>query len=240
MNHFIDVHTHILPGVDDGPSTLEEAIKMARIAAKDGIGIMVATPHSLNGVYFNTCNDIMKKCEDMNRVFNLEQVPVKIIPGSEVRVCPEVIQGLKDETIMTINDNKKYLNIELTDQFLPDTVISFLKSINDMKLTPVISHPERNSIIWNDISVLERFIRAGAITQITGGSLLGKFGKQSLKCVKKMASSSMIHLVGSDCHSVKGRKPELSGAYKKLLILLEKEAVDRIFFANPLNIIESA
>lgn len=239
MNNFIDIHAHILPGVDDGPSTLEESIEMAHMAAKDNISTMVATPHSLNGVFHNTREDIIKKCKDLNRVLENEQVQVKILPGSEVRMSPEVMEGFEKADIMTINDNNMFFYIELPDQFLVDAVMSFLKMMKDKQIIPIISHPERNNGIQGNLDALKLFISAGAMTQATGSSLLGKFGKKSLKCVRKMAEESMIHLVGSDCHSPRERKPELSGAYKRLISWLDKKEVDRIFFENPLKVIEN-
>jgi protein-tyrosine phosphatase len=189
-------------------------------------------------VFHNTREDIIKKCKDLNRVLVEECIPVKVIPGSEVRMCPEVMEGLEDNSIMTINDNKKYIYIELTDQFLTDAVMSFLKIIKDKKITPIISHPERNNAICGNLDALKLFVSAGAMTQVTGTSLMGKFGKKSLKFVRKMAEENLIHLVGSDCHSVKERKPELSGVYRKFISLMKREEVDRIFFDNPLRIIK--
>ena len=235
--HFFDIHTHILPGIDDGPATIEESIEMAKIAAEDGIRQMVVTPHTLNGVYFNERNNILKKCEDLKRILVKSQVPVKIIPGSEVRMCPEVISGIENDSIMTINDKKKHIFIELPDQFVQDAVICFINRMKEKKVTPVISHPERNCIVCNDITVLERFILAGAMTQLTGESFLGKFGKQSLKCARKMASGCMINLVGSDCHSAGKRKPELSKAYREVVSLMGEYGANKIFFENPLKIL---
>ena len=236
-DNFFDIHTHILPGIDDGPATMAESIEMASIAAEDGIRQMVVTPHTLNGVYVNGRNEILKKCEVLNSILARSQVPVKIIPGSEVRMCPEVISGIENNSIMTINDKRKHIYIELPDQFVPDTVIYLINSVMEKKLTPVISHPERNYIICNDIKVLERFILAGAMTQLTGDSFLGKFGKQPLKCARKLASGCMIHLVGSDCHSAGKRKPGLSKAYREVVSLVGEPGANEIFFKNPLKIL---
>lgn len=236
MDKFIDVHTHILPGLDDGPSDPEDSVKMARIAAEDGTGIMVATPHSLNGVYLNGCDEILKKCDELNKRLVSENIPVKIIPGSEIHICPEVFEYLINNNIMTINNHGKYVFIELPDHFLEDTIVAFINKIRGIGIVPVISHPERNTVISDDIKVLDRFILAGAMTQLTGGSILGKFGKKPLKCAKKMASEGMIHLVGSDCHSPEGRRPGLSDAYKKLTSLIPESEAEVIFFKNAVRI----
>ena len=156
----IDIHSHILPGIDDGPAGMEESLKMARIAVEDGIHTIVATPHCLNGIYSNRRSDILSACAGLNRVLKEHQVPLEILPGSEARLCLEILDELEKGRLMTINDAGRYISVELPDQFIPDTVIAFINRLRGMNITPIVSHPERNPVIQNNIEVLSHIISA--------------------------------------------------------------------------------
>ena len=114
----IDIHAHILPGMDDGPSTREEALEMARIAVANGIGIIVSTPHSLNGVYINWRKDILSACAQFNAELEKHDIPLTVLPGSEVRLSPEIIDALENGRLMTMNDAGRHISLELPDQFI--------------------------------------------------------------------------------------------------------------------------
>jgi protein-tyrosine phosphatase len=234
----IDIHSHILPGIDDGPSTLEESIQMARMATEDKIEIMIATPHCLNGLYNNWRAQILSMCTEFNGALQRHHIPLSVLPGSEVHLSTEIIEALEKNQLMTLNDTGRYLSLELPNQLIPQSVIRFINQLIKRKITPIISHPERNQAIQNDIELLYNFIMAGALAQITAGSLTGKFGSRALHTSQRIIEYKMIHFMASDAHSTQVRPPKLQAAYKKLTSIAGKSRADSIIFQAPRAVIE--
>ncbi len=233
----IDIHAHILPGLDDGPATLEDSLEMASIAAEKGTRTIVATPHSLNGVYYNSRNDILPVCDEFNNVLQQYNIPLKVLPGSEVRFCVEILDEIENGRLMTLNDTGRYLSLELPDHILPNQVTGFIKKLMSRNIVPVIAHPERNMAIQYNVDLVAGFVSAGALCQITGGSLTGAFGPEALSCCKKMISQGLAHFMASDAHSPSGRTPNLKKSFKKLASAMGKEKAEQIMVTAPKNII---
>jgi protein-tyrosine phosphatase len=234
----IDIHTHILPGVDDGPSALEESLEMARIAVRDGIRIMVATPHCLNGVYVNWRQDILSACAEFNSALGKARIPLTVLPGSEVHLSPEIMDALENNRLMTLNDTGRYLSLELPDQFIHKSVIRLINRFRHMGITPIITHPERNIAIQHDVTMLSDLISAGALSQITAGSLTGKFGRYAFNCCQEILEQKMVHFMASDAHSARARPPKLSEAFIRLSFLIGKNRAENIMFKTPEAMLE--
>jgi len=236
--YMIDIHTHILPGVDDGPSTLEESLEMARIAVRDGIRIMVATPHCLNGVYVNWRQDILSACAEFNSALIKAHIPLTVLPGSEVHLSPEIMDALENNRLMTLNDTGRYLSLELPSQFIHKSVIRLINRFRHMGITPIITHPERNIAIQHDVTLLYDLISAGALSQITAGSLTGSFDRPAFKCCQEILEQKMVHFMASDAHSSGTRPPQLSKAFIKLSSLVGKIRAERMTLEGPETVLE--
>ena len=234
----IDIHSHILPGIDDGPSTLDESLRMARIAVEDGIEIMIATPHSLNGSYVNWRPQILSACAEFNEALKKHHISLTVLPGSEVHLSPEIMDALEKNQLMTLNDTGRYLSLELPDQFIPQSVIEFIKQLKKRKITPIISHPERNKAIQHNVDLLYDFILSGALSQISAGSLTGSFGSHALHSCQSIIERKMIHFMASDAHSPKARPPKLQTAFKRLCSIAGKSQAERIIFKAPQAVLE--
>ena len=191
MANYIDIHVHILPGMDDGPSTLKESLEMARIAVENGTRIMISTPHCLNGVYVNWRKDILSACTELNSALEKHNIPLTLLPGAEIHLSPEIINALEKDQLMTLNDTGRYIFLELPDQFVPQATISFINRLKNRNITPIITHPERNPAIQHNVELLYDLISAGALSQITAGSLTGGFGQHALKCCQKIIKLEM-------------------------------------------------
>lgn len=233
----IDTHAHILPGMDDGPSSPEESIRMARIAVQDGIHSMIATPHCFNGVYSSSKDAIISACDRFNNSLKENYIDLTVLPGCEARLSVEIIEKPGKEYLMTLNNTGVYLSVELPDQFIPHTIIGFINRVRNSGIVPIITHPERNTIIQKDIQILSDLIAAGAISQVTAASITGLFGRQARKSCGNIIQQDMVHLVASDAHSPKTRPPILTTAMKKLSSILDKETLERLFYHNPEMII---
>lgn len=234
----IDVHAHILPGIDDGPSAVEESVEMVRIAMQNGIRTIIATPHCLNGVYINWRQEILSACQELNTVLEKQHIDFTILPGSEVHLSPEILGELKKGRLMTINDNRTHLFLELPHQFIVQPILRFIFQLKSRKITPLITHPERNMAIQRDIKLLSDLIDSGALSQITGGSLAGDFGIAAQKCCRRIVKMNMAHFMASDAHSPKIRPPDLSTAFKKLRSLAGKKKAEMIMFEAPLALVD--
>lgn len=234
----IDIHVHILPGIDDGPSTLKESLEMASIAVRDGIRIMVATPHCLNGLYVNWRSDVLSACVEFNSVLEKRHIPLTVLPGSEVYLSPEITEALENGLLMTLNDTGRYLFLELPNQFIPESVIGLINLLNRRKTTPIITHPERNIAIQRNVTLLSDFISAGALIQITADSLTGNFGRFAFKCCQRILELKMAHFMASDAHSSGARPPKLSKAFIKLSSLVGKVYAERIMLEDTEAVLE--
>ncbi len=234
----IDIHAHILPGLDDGPSTLEESLEMARIAVKNDIRYMIATPHCLNGRYINWRQNILSSCIEFNSALEKHNIPLKVLPGSEAHLSMEIMDEFEKGRLMTLNDTGCYLSLELPDQIIAKSVIRFINNIRIRNIIPIIAHPERNMAIQNDLDLLSDFISAGALSQITGNSLKGEFGPLVFDCCIEIIERRMVHFMASDAHSAFGRPPDFLESYKKLSSMIGKNEAEKIMFEFPQNILD--
>jgi protein-tyrosine phosphatase len=217
---------------------MEESLEMARIAVEDGIHTIIATPHSLDGVHFTRRSDILAACAELNAALEKHHVPLTLLPGSEVRLSIEIIDALEQGHLMTLNDTGRYISLELPDQFISQATTIFVERLKDSDVTPIISHPERNPAIQQNVALLSGLISAGALCQITAGSLFGAFGPNAAKCCEKIIKLNMVHFMASDAHSPRARPPNLSKGYDKLLSLAGKTRAERIMFEFPQNVVD--
>lgn len=208
----IDLHAHVLPAMDDGPSGVEQALSMARVARADGIVSLVATPHVIKGTYDNDRETILRAVDDLNGELHRQGIELKVHPGAEYMLNPDLPQWLSEGRALTINDGGKYLLVEFPPSGIPPYSQRTLYEIALQGVIPVIAHPERNADFVSRPDLLAPFLERGAICQVTAGSLTGFFGRQSRRVGWYFLKRGMCHLIGSDAHSEAHRAPLLSGA----------------------------
>lgn len=229
----IDIHAHILPGLDDGPATTTDALEMARMAVEDGIRIIIAAPHCLNGIFNNYREGIMSACSEFNWILKNEHIPLEVLPGAEIHLNMDILDCMADGRLMTLNDTGRYFFLELPDQFLPRTLVGFIARLLKMNVTPIIAHPERNMAIQRNTTILEDLISAGALSQITARSLTGGFGPPALRCCLRIIELELAHFMASDAHSPGTRPPVLSRAVEKLSTLTDRAEAQRMVTEAP-------
>lgn len=243
LNHFkergekmIDIHCHILPDIDDGAKDMVEAVEMARIAYKEGITQIVATPHYIeDGEYLS--EGIDEKVKKLNSILKEKEIDLEILAGNEVYITPNMVSLIENKHINTINDTK-YLLIEFPFFDIPNYTEDIIFELKLRGLTPIIAHPERNKAISENLNMLIKYIDMGALCQINSGSITGKFGKETMETALDLVKHDMIHVVASDGHSMRGRKPSLKRAYEKVIGLYGEEKAKELFYANTQKIIE--
>lgn len=233
----IDIHAHILPGVDDGPQTLNESIILLQQAVKEGITDIIATPHVYNPHYDVPQSIVREKIELLNAEIKHYDIPISIHAGQEIRIQDFTIEKLKSKEALTLADSK-YVLLELPTAGIPAYTVQIIQGILNLDKVPIIAHPERNRAIAEKPSRLLKLVNHGALAQITAGSLAGHFGKNIQKLSLQLVDSNLVHTYGSDVHHAKTR-PFLFDAG---LSYLEKhkrlDAVD-IFLENNARIVEN-
>jgi len=217
----IDLHCHILPGVDDGAKSLEESLLMARRAVEDGIHTIVATPHTLNGIYINSAREVTPKVASLQETLSKKHIKLQLYVGADVHLCPHMLELIESGDAGTINNARKYILLEFPSQVVPPKVKDEIFSLKLNGITPIISHLERNPVIQHNIDILYEFIRMGALCQVTAMSITGDFGGIAMQCAERLLRHRMVHVIASDAHSSKSRPPVLSQAVEAAAEILE-------------------
>lgn len=200
----IDIHSHILPGIDDGAQTVEDSINMAKLAIEEGITKIIATPHHQNGKYANKKVDIVERVSKLNQILQKENIPLEVLPGQETRIYGEIIEDIEKGEILPLN-HTNYLFIELPSGHIPRYTEQLLFDIQLKGFTPIIVHPERNAGVMEDPDKLLNLVKKGALTQVTAGSITGYFGKKIQKLSMQLIEANMTHFISSDAHNVTSR-----------------------------------
>lgn len=214
----IDIHSHILPNVDDGAQSLEEALSMLRIAVDGGVTTQVLTPHMQLGKFDNTKADLLLKFERFKEQVDAANISVNLRLSAEVRIGPEVMQLVQQSAIpwLGVYNNQDVFLLEFPRQEVPfgsDNLVKWLLAKNCL---PIIVHPERNRTFMEQRHKLDTFIKLGCPLQVTACSLSGTFGKEAQKMAHELLESGEAKLIASDCHNLKGRAPDLGNVVKTL------------------------
>ncbi len=197
----IDIHTHILYGVDDGTQTVEEALTIIKNAEKDGVKTIVTTPHILDFTVNRYWQKVKNAFNKIREKVNSEGIDVKIILGAEVFITPDLTFNIRQNEEITINSQNKYVLLELPMQTVPSYTKHTIYELLLENIVPIISHPERYYEIQKNANKLVDLIKSGVLTQLNSGSLLGKYGKKAKKTARILLARGLIHMIASDIHS---------------------------------------
>lgn len=222
----IDLHCHILPGIDDGPQTLDKSIEMAKAAVAEGIEYVLVTPHYQNGQFINKKVDILEAMEAFQTVLNMRGIPLKLFPGQEVRITAQLLEQIDANEIQFIDEENKYVLIEFPTMSVPNFSETLFFQLAKRGITPIIVHPERNQVFMQHPDVLYQFIEKGALGQLTAGSYLGFFGKKIQKFSTQLIEANLVHMLASDAHNITTRTFCLKKSYEKLKKEFGIEQVD--------------
>lgn len=226
----IDIHTHILYGIDDGARSLEELLQMAAQAAQQDISRIIATPHHADGRHWNPGIKIRQLVESANAELRAAQIPTLIYPGQEVRLYRDLLQDLQDSKVLTLNDSR-YLLLELPSSRIPNETFDVLHELSLLGIIPIIAHPERHSEIAADLDKMDKLIQAGALGQVTSHSLSGKFGRKVRQIALEMCKRNLVHFIATDAHRYDTRNMDLRSAFDIVLESLGQDYHD-YYLAN--------
>ena len=226
----IDLHCHILPDIDDGPSSIEGSLAMCRMAAADGIKIIVATPHFKPGLFtLPTREEVYSRAELLNDRIADVGLELRVLIGAEVRLTPDTLEYLESVDFLTLNRNKRYFLAEFPMGSLPGDWESMLGTLMHAGYRPLIAHPERNFAFLKNPYKLVRAAKNGAMLQLTAESIIGKAGEEAQEFSNFLLSEGLVHAIATDSHSVTSRPTVLSDAVMAASeIIGEDKAIDLV------------
>lgn len=232
----IDIHSHILPGIDDGSKSIEMTLDMLKRAEREGLENIVATPHFRRGCFEVTYNEVKDLVLKINKLLELEGIDIKVHVGQEVYFSDRIIDDFEEGIIGTINGGK-YMLLEFPMRKIPKEAIDYMYELKLRGVTPIIAHPERYSEVISNIEVLNQFIDEGCLFQLNAGSIRGDFGKDVKKTAEKLIKSGVYAFIGSDAHNNKGRN---TGIFEESQEIFKKNILLRsVFLENEVKLLNN-
>jgi len=233
----IDLHCHILPGLDDGAESWEQSLQMARIAAEDGISGIVCTPHCSPGFPENKRASILASVKEFRTRLRREGIRIEVYPGSELAIHFALPEKIEAGEFLSINDNRTFALVEMPYEVIPPNLDKLFWMMQVKGVTPILAHPERNLLVLKRPLLLEKWIEAGVLVQITGSSLVGFFGSSIRDFSTELVRRRMVHFVATDSHSSGQRRPVLSKAREIVSSIVGPEEAREIFVEHPSRVL---
>lgn len=236
----IDLHCHILPGIDDGSQNMEESIQMAKIAVESGVRAIAATPHCCMPSQCDNYNspELLERIRYFKECLQKEEIPLQIYPGMEVYATEELPELLKAGTLMTIAGSR-YLLMEFGFEEDPEWVDILLETVLNQGYTPFIAHPERYSFIRKNPRLAYHYVRMGCALQMNKASILGRFGRSVQELSMELLDCRLIACVASDAHSSTVRTPHMTEVREYLDDVFGKGCSQLLLMDNPERILQN-
>ncbi len=223
----VDLHSHILPNIDDGSKNMKETLKMGKIAEAEGFSKIIATPHYIEGEFTLKREQFLSTIKKVNEYFMEKAVNIEILPGSEVYISPNLPSKLKKGEIFTLN-NTSYVLIEFPMGSIPIYIEEVLYEVRLLGYKPVIAHPERYTKVMEDPDYLKGLIKQGNYVQINSLSVIGVLGKKTKQTAEILLKHRMVHFIGTDAHTSRTRSPRIKKALKQMRQWVSSEYVEEI------------
>lgn len=224
----VDIHSHILWGIDDGAKEPADTIEMARTGAESGITHVIATPHHANGTYMNPASVIHSRVKEANQLLKKNKIELTILPGMEIHLHGEIGQDLAavERTLVPLGGDTNYILIELPYDHVPRYTERLFFEIQLKGFIPIIAHPERNVEIRDNPNLLYELVKKGALSQVTAASVAGLFGDTLQKLSFKLIKNDLVHFIASDAHNNNKRGFALREAYQYIDKKLDESYTD--------------
>jgi protein-tyrosine phosphatase len=207
----IDLHSHLLPGIDDGSKDLAMSLAMARVASSDGISTIACTPHILPGVYNNSGPAIRSAVARLAESIVEAGIPISLVTGADVHIAPDLAVWLSDGRALTLNDSR-YLLLEPPHHVLPPRLEDLIFGLQAAGYVPILTHPERLSWVEGHYDLIGRLASSSVLMQITAGSVMGRFGRRPRYWAERMLDEGLCHLLATDAHNTEQRAPRMADA----------------------------
>lgn len=230
----VDIHCHLLYGLDDGSDSIETSKAMAESAIAEGITHIIATPHSSQHHRF-VPELVRQRRDEIQELFRGRLI---LATGCDFHLSFENLRGVQEDPLRYSLNQRNYLLVEFADFAVPATADQTLHELQLIGLTPIITHPERNPLIRTKPERMFRWLRQGCLVQVTAQSLLGKFGRPAQDATKEWLEAGAIHFFASDAHNTTSRPLRLKEAYDEVARLHSEETAEALFVKNPMAVFE--
>ena len=234
----LDMHCHMLPGIDDGAPDLAVALAMARMAAADGITTVACTPHIYPGLYENTAAGIATAIDALRAALAAADIALELTIGADTHLTPDLLEGLRNGRIPTLGGSRYFL-FEPPHHVEPPRFEASVFEVMVAGYVPVITHPERLTWIEDRYAAFPRLARAGAWMQITAGSVTGRFGPRPRYWAERMLDEGLVHILATDSHHVERRPPLLAEARAAAAQRLGAEEATHLVLTRPRCILDN-
>lgn len=234
----IDLHCHLLPGIDDGATDLENALEMARIAVADGIKVTACTPHIYPGMYENNGPQILEAVSAFQGELDRAGIALRLTGGADVHLTPDLVSGLKSGRIPTLNGSRYFL-FEPPHHVAPPRMEDSVFNVMSAGYHPILTHPERLSWIESHYDTMKRLAHAGVWMQLTAGSITGRFGKRPQYWSERMLDEGLVHIIATDAHNLRNRAPLMTKARDAVAERLGDRAAHDMVLTRPQMVLEN-
>jgi protein-tyrosine phosphatase len=228
----IDLHCHILPGIDDGASDVSVSLAMAKASVSQGITTVACTPHILPGLYHNSGPQIRLAAAQLQEILDQAEVPLRLTTGADAHITPDFIAGLRSGRLLSLADSR-YVLVEPPHHTAPPQLEEFFFKLVVAGYVPILTHPERLSWVPARYEAIKRLVGAGVWMQITAGSLAGAFGRTALYWAHRMLDEGCVHLLASDAHDTTQRPQNLAAGYECAAKRVGVEEAQRLVLTRP-------
>ena len=237
----IDIHNHILPGLDDGSPSMDTSLEMADIAASSGVDTIIMTPHcNIPGYYDNYYNlELMHAFHELRKALQEVHIPVQVLPGMEIYTTEELPRLIAERRLIGLNFSD-YLLIDFDFAAHPDWIDAQLNSVLATGKKPVIAHPERYDCIQDSPSIAESWLKSGCLLQSNKGSFLGSFGRRVEMAAHILLEHQMLSFIASDAHRTRIRTPQMYEIYHYISREFSEETAHRLMQDNPMRVCRNA
>ena len=225
----VDIHCHILPGIDDGSDTWSTTTQMCRMAVRDGITHIVATPHcdghyEYDRAHFTDMLATLSEVSDGRLTFSI---------GCDFHMSPGNIDAAMNDPRQFAIGDTQYLMVEFDHLTIPPNASELLLLLLSRGMVPIVTHPERNAYLVKDLDMVAKFVEMGCLSQVTANALTGFWGPKSQKAAEKLLQKKLVHIVATDAHDLNLRPPVLSQARARVAELAGEDTAEALFMKNP-------
>lgn len=230
----IDLHSHILPELDDGAQSLQESLEMARMAVDSGITVMAATPHCAH----DRAGEVRESWQLLCEALRENEIPLKLLPGMEIFGTADTVRLLKEGKLLTLNGSR-YPLVEFGFRSTGDEETLILRGLCKAGYRPVVAHPERYSYVQRSPRLVNQWQRMGCLIQVNRGSLLGRFGRQAQVMAVELVERGFAAVVATDAHSARVRTPWMRDIREILSKEISPQCARALLLENPKRILKN-
>jgi protein-tyrosine phosphatase len=234
---FVDIHCHLLPGIDDGSTSWEESLAMAQMMVHNGTCAAIVTPHQLGNYTHNGGALIRARTGQLQQWLDANQVPLQVLPGADVRIDSDMLDRLRSGDCVSLADRRRHVLLELPHElYMPLEPV--LEQLERLPMVGILSHPERNRGILRHPEVVEPLVEAGCLMQVTADSLVGVFGDGPRALAERLLLAGQCHFLATDAHGATKRAPQLARAFWRAAELVGEDVAVAICCDNPRAVAE--